>query len=122
MIERAVCDLGASINLIPISFFKRLGLGEAKPTTMTLQLVDKTFKHPRGIIKDVLVKVGKFIFSVYFLILDMEKDEDITIILGNPFLPTKRALIDVHKGELKLRVQDEELLLRVFKVAEFLDY
>ena len=72
-------------------------------TTMTLQLVDKFIKHPRGIIENVLVKVGKFIFPVDFIVLDME-DKEIPIILSRPFLATRRALFEVQKGELKLRV------------------
>ncbi|KAM6548261.1 hypothetical protein CsatB_019937 [Cannabis sativa] len=111
---KALCDLGASINLMPLSVFKRLGLGKAKPTTVTLQLADRSLTHPRGIIEDVLVKVGKFIFPADFLILDMEEDSTIPIILGRPFLATGRALIDVQKGELKLRVQDEEVNFNVF--------
>ncbi|XP_060959491.1 uncharacterized protein LOC133030733 [Cannabis sativa] len=111
---KALCDLGASINLMPLSVFKRLGLGKAKPTTVTLQLADRSLTHPRGIIEDVLVKVGKFIFPADFLILDMEEDSTIPIILGRPFLATGRAVIDVQKGELKLRVQDEEVNFNVF--------
>ncbi|KAM6569265.1 hypothetical protein CsatB_017250 [Cannabis sativa] len=99
---------------MPLSVFKRLGLGKAKPTTVTLQLADRSLTHPRGIIEDVLVKVGKFIFPADFLILDMEEDSTIPIILGRPFLATGRALIDVQKGELKLRVQDEEVDFNVF--------
>ena len=97
--------------------FKRLGLGEAKPTTVTLQLADISLKHPRGVIEDVLVKVYNFIFSTNFIVLDMEKDRTIPIILGRPFLATGRAMIDVRKGELKLRVQDEEVKFGVFNVV-----
>ena len=113
--ERALCDLGASINLMPLSIFRRLGLGEAKPTTVTLQLADRSLKHPRGIIEDVLVKVDKFIFPADFIVLDMEEDKEIPIILGRPFLATGRAIIDVQKGELRLRVQDEEVRFSVFR-------
>ena len=115
--ERALCDLGASINLMPLSIFKRLGLGEARPTTVTLQLVDRSLKHPRGIIKDVLVKVDKFIFPADFIVLDMEEDKEIPIILGRPFLATGRAMIDVQRGELKLRVQEEEVKFNVFEAV-----
>ena len=115
--ERALCDLGASINLMPLSIFKRLGLGEARPTTITLQLADRSLKHPRGIIEDVLVKVDKFIFSAYFIVLDMEEDKEIPIILGRPFLATGRAMIDVQRGELKLRVQEEEVKFNVFEAV-----
>ena len=115
--ERALCDLGASINLMPLSIFKRLGLGEARPTTVTLQLADRSLKHPRGIIEDVLVKVDKFMFPADFIVLDMEEDKEIPIILGRPFLATGRAMIDVQRGELKLRVQEEEVKFNVFEAV-----
>ena len=115
--ERALCDLGASINLMPLSIFKRLGLGEARPTTVTLQLADRSLKHPRGVIEDVLVKVDKFIFPAYFIVLDMEEDKEIPIILGRPFLATGRAMIDVQRGELKLRVQEDEVKFNVFEAV-----
>ena len=98
-------------------FFRRLGLGEARPTTVSLQLVDRSLKHPRGVIEDVLVKVDKFIFPTDFIVLDMEGDKEILIILGRPFLATGRAMIDVQKGELKLRVKDDELRFSVFNVV-----
>lgn len=99
-----LCDLGAGINLMPLSVFRRLQLGEEKPTTVILQLADRSLAHPRGVIKDVLVKIDKFIFPVDFIVLDMEKDTNVPIILGRPFLATGQALINVQKGELKLRV------------------
>ena len=111
--ERALCDLGANINLMPLSIFRRLVLGEARPTTVTLKLADRSLKHPRGVIEDVLVKVGKVIFLADFIVLDMEEDKEIPIILGRPFLATRRAMIDVQKGELKLRVQDDEVRFSV---------
>ena len=113
--ERALCDLGASINLIPLSIFRRLGLGEACPTTVTLQLADRSLKHPRRVIEDVLVKVDKFIFPADFIVLDMEEDKEIPIILGRPFLTIGRAMIDVQRGELKLRVQEDEVKFNVFE-------
>ena len=102
--ERALCDLEASINLMPLSIFRRLGLGEARPTTVTLQLADRSLKHHRGVIEDVLVKVDKFIFPIDFIVLDREEDKEIPIILGRPFLATGRAMIDVQEGDLKLKV------------------
>ena len=113
--EKALCDLGASINLMPLSIFRRLGLGEARPTTVTLQLADRSLKHPKGVIEDVLVKVGKFIFLENFIVLDMEEDKEIPIILGRPFLATSGALIDVQKGELKLRALEDEITFHVFR-------
>ena len=102
--DKALCDLGASINLMPLSVFKKLGLGEVKPTTISLQLADRSLTYPRGVIEDVLVKVDKLIFPADFIVLDMEEDKDIPIILGRPFLATGNAIINVPKGELSLQV------------------
>ena len=87
------------------------------PTTVTLVLADRSLKHPRGVIEDVLVKVDKFIFPTNFIVLDMEEDKEIPIILGRPFLATGRATIDVQEGELKLRVQDDEVGFSVFNAV-----
>ena len=92
---KALCDLSASINLMPFSVYRKLGLGEMKQTTISLQLADRSIKYPRGITEDVLVKVDKFIFPVDFVVLDMEEDQEVLLILGQPFLATRRALIDV---------------------------
>ncbi|KAL2486914.1 RNA-directed DNA polymerase [Abeliophyllum distichum] len=99
---------GTSVILMPFFVYKRLGLGEVKVMTMSLQLDDKSIKHPLGVVEDVIIKVDKFIFPVDFIVLDIEEDQDIPIILGRPFLATSRALIDVKKDELILRVQDDE--------------
>ena len=114
IVEKALCDLGASINLMLLSIFKKLGLGEANPTTITLQSTDRFFTHPLDIIEDVLVKAEKFIFLMDFIVLDMEEDKEVPIILGRSFLATGWALIGVQKGELRLRVEDEEATFNVF--------
>ncbi|KAM6550733.1 hypothetical protein CsatB_000541 [Cannabis sativa] len=113
-VGRALCDLGASINLMPMSIFRKLGIGEARPTTVTLQLADRSMAHPEGKIEDVLVQVDKFIFPADFIILDYEEDSEVPIILGRPFLATGRTLIDVEKGELTMRAQDEQATFKVF--------
>ncbi|XP_062109696.1 uncharacterized protein LOC133821379 [Humulus lupulus] len=115
---KALCDLGASINLMLLSIFRELNLGEARPTTVSLQMADYLIKHPRGIIEDVLVKVDNFIFFANFIVLDMEEDTNFPIILGRPFLATGRALIDVQKGELKLQVQNEVVTCSVFAATK----
>ncbi|XP_062100691.1 uncharacterized protein LOC133806615 [Humulus lupulus] len=117
VVTKALCDLGASVNLMNLSIFHKLKLGEARPTTVFLQMADRSIKYPRGIIEDVLVKVDKFIFPADFIVLDMEEDT-IPIILGRPFLATGRALIDVQKGELKLRVQNKVVTFKVFVATE----
>ena len=78
---------------MPLSIFRRLGLGEARPTTVTLQIADRSLKHPRGVIEDVLVKVDKFIFPADFIVLDMEEDKQIPIILDRPFLTTGKVML-----------------------------
>nr|XP_016493970.1 PREDICTED: uncharacterized protein LOC107813243 [Nicotiana tabacum] len=85
----------------------------ARPTSVLLQLADRTVKMPIGILDDVLVQVGKFVFPADFVILDCQVDEEIPFILGRPFLATGRALIDCETGELKMRLNDEEVIFNV---------
>nr|XP_009801422.1 PREDICTED: uncharacterized protein LOC104247164 [Nicotiana sylvestris] len=83
--SKALCDQGASINHMPLGIYKRLGIGRARPTSVLLQLADRTVKRPFGILDDVLVQVGKFVFPADFVILDFRVEEEIPIILGRPF-------------------------------------
>nr|XP_017250814.1 PREDICTED: uncharacterized protein LOC108221447 [Daucus carota subsp. sativus] len=103
---KALCDLGASVSLMPYSICKRLGLGELKKTRISLQLADRTIKHPLGVIEDVLVKVDKFFIPCDFVVLDMDEDVEMPIILGRPFLATARTTIDVKAGKLTSNVGD----------------
>src|SRR4051812_44475521 len=107
--ENALCDLRASVNLLPYSLFKKLDIGEVKPTKITLQLADRSIIHPRGIIEDVLIKVDKFIFPIGLVVLDMEEDRSIPLILGKGFLSIARAIIDVDGGKMILRIGDESV-------------
>ncbi|KAK8563275.1 hypothetical protein V6N12_035425 [Hibiscus sabdariffa] len=112
---KALCDPGASINLMPKSVFRKLGIGEAKPTTVMLQLADHSYVQPEGKIEDILVKVDKFIFPADFLILDCEADENAPIILGRPFLATGRVLMDFGEDELVLRVDDQQVKINIIR-------
>ncbi|XP_070005310.1 uncharacterized protein [Nicotiana sylvestris] len=112
---KALCDLGASINLMPYSVFKTLGIGQPRPTSMRLQMADRSMKQPLGIIDDVLVRVDKFILPTDFVILDCEVDFEVPIILRRPFLATGKALVDVKVGELTFRVGDEKVVFHVCK-------
>ena len=85
---KALCDLGASINLMPLSIYKKLGLGDPKLTAMRLLMADRTVKRTIGILHDVLIKVESIIFQVDFVNLDREVDFEVPIILGRPFLVT----------------------------------
>ncbi|KAK8560157.1 hypothetical protein V6N12_012960 [Hibiscus sabdariffa] len=92
---------------MPKTVFQKLGIGEAKPTTVMLQLADHSFVQPEGKIEDILVRIFKFIFSTDFLILDFEADEHAPIILGRPFLATGRVLLDLGNNELIFSVDDQ---------------
>nr|GEY28745.1 hypothetical protein [Tanacetum cinerariifolium] len=100
---KALADLGASINLIPLSVWENLGLPELISTRMILELANRAIYTPAGIARDVFVSVGKFIFPANFIIVDHESDPRVPLILGRPFLQTARALIDVHGEEIILR-------------------
>ena len=116
--KKALCDSGASINLMPLSVVHRLSLGELLPTTITLQMADRFMEQLEGFLEYVLVKVGKFIFLVDFVIMKMEEDTQVPMLLGRPFLATGAALIDVQKGELTLRVGDEAVHFNLNKSLE----
>ncbi|GJZ39077.1 reverse transcriptase domain-containing protein [Tanacetum coccineum] len=115
----ALADLGASINLMPLSIWKKLSLPELTPTRMILELADRSTTSPSGIAEDVFVKVGKFHFPADFVVVDYVVDPRVPLILGRPFLRTARALIDVYGEELTLRVDDEAI---TFKVGQTLRY
>nr|GEW17627.1 hypothetical protein [Tanacetum cinerariifolium] len=108
---KSLADLGASINLMPLSFWKKLGLPKLISTRMTLKLTNRAICTPAGIIRDVFVAVGKFTFPADFVIVDYESDPRVPLILGRPFLRTARALINVHGEEMILRDGDERLTL-----------
>jgi hypothetical protein len=121
-IERALLDLGASVNLLPYSVYVQLGLGELKPTTMTLQLADRSVKVPRGIVEDVLIKVDKFYFPVDFIVLDTEPvhnlGSQIPVILGRPFLATANALINCRTGVMKISFGNMTVELNIFHIRK----
>ncbi|GJT34335.1 reverse transcriptase domain-containing protein, partial [Tanacetum coccineum] len=110
---KALADLGASINLMPLSVWKELGLPELISTQMTLELANRDICTPKGIARDVFVPVGKFTFPADFVIVDYESDPRVPLILGRPFLRTARALIDVHGEEMILRDGNERLILNM---------
>nr|GFA88916.1 hypothetical protein [Tanacetum cinerariifolium] len=108
----ALADLGASINLMPLSIWKKLRLPTLNNTKMVLELVDRTISKPTGVAENVFVKVGKFYFPADFVILDFVADPRVPLILGRPFLSTAHALIDVYEGEITLRHDDQSFTLK----------
>nr|GEW08697.1 hypothetical protein [Tanacetum cinerariifolium] len=110
---KALADLGASINLMPLFIWKKLGLPKLIPTRMTLELANRIICTPAGIARDVFVLVGKFTFPVDFVIVDYESDLRVPLILGRPFLRTARTLIDVYGEEMILRDGNESFTLNM---------
>ncbi|XP_048227288.1 uncharacterized protein LOC125369312 [Ricinus communis] len=122
-VNDALADLEAEINVMPYSLFVKLGMGETKPTRMSIQLVDRSVKYPRGIVENVLLKVNKFIFPVDFVILNMDSESSVPLILGRPFLATSKAMIDVCDGKIKLRVGDETITFDLHNlISQSLDH
>ncbi|XP_050914813.1 uncharacterized protein LOC127129724 [Lathyrus oleraceus] len=119
--NKALIDLGASVSLMPLSIYKKLGIGAVQDTRMTLQFVNHSVKKPYGIVEDVLVKIDKFVFLVDFIILETPEDEEIPLILGRPFLETLRCLINIEKGTITFKVYDEELKIDVWNTMKYKD-
>jgi len=106
-IDKAMCDLGSSVSLLPLSLFKRMGIGELKPTNVTLKLADRTNIHPAGFIEDIPIEVGGIYIPTDFIVLDMDEDDQVPILLGRPFPATAGAMIDIKGGMIAFRVSDE---------------
>ncbi|RVW24092.1 hypothetical protein CK203_091339 [Vitis vinifera] len=121
-VEKALLDLGASVNLLPYSVYKELGLGELKPTSITLSLADRSVKIPRGVIEDVLVQVDKFYYPVDFVVLDTDPIVKginyVPIILGRPFLATSNAIINCRNGVMQLTFGNMTLELNIFHLCQ----
>ncbi|GKA45338.1 reverse transcriptase domain-containing protein [Tanacetum coccineum] len=112
-------DLGASINFMPLSFWKKLSLPELTPTRMTLELADRYITHPKGLTEDVYVKVGKFHFPTDFVIVDFKADPRVPLILGRSFLRTGHALMDVYGEEITLRVDNEVVTFNLDQTTRY---
>ena len=120
-IDKALLDLGASVNLLPYSMYKQLGLGELKPTNITLSLVDRSVKISKGIVEDVLVKVDDFYYPMDFVVLDTEpmaeSTHQVPIILGRPFFATANAIINCRNGVMQLTFGNMTLELNIFHLS-----
>nr|GFB74816.1 hypothetical protein [Tanacetum cinerariifolium] len=112
-------NLGASINLMPLPVWEGLSLLELTPTCITLELTDRSVSKPIGIAKDVSFKVGVSHFPADFVVVDFEPDPRVPLILGRCFLKTSRALIDVHKGELTLRIRNEAITYNLDQTVRY---
>ena len=120
-IDKALLDLGSSVNLLPYLMYKQLGLGELKSTNITLSLADRLVKIPKRIVEDVLVKVDKFYYPVDFVVLDTEpmaeSTNQVPIILGRPFFATSNAIINYRNGVMQLTFGNMTLELNIFHLS-----
>ena len=121
-VEKALLDLGAIVNLLPYSVYKQLGLGELKPTSITLSLTDRSIKIPKGIVEDILIQVEKFYYPVDFVVLDTEPvamgTNYVPIILGRPFFATSNAIINFRNGVMQLTFENRTLELNIFHLGK----
>nr|GEZ90456.1 reverse transcriptase domain-containing protein [Tanacetum cinerariifolium] len=108
----ALVDLGASINLMPLSIWKKLRLPTLNETKMVLELADRTISKPTGVAENVFVKVGKFYFPTDFVVLDFVDDPRVPLILGRPFLSTAHAIINVYEREIIIRQNQQSLTIQ----------
>ncbi|GKC27337.1 homeodomain-like protein [Tanacetum coccineum] len=115
--ELSSADLGASVSVVPLSTYLNLGLGELAHTKLNVKLADKTVKHPKGFAENVLVGIGKFVFPINFIILDIPEDINVPLILGRPFLSTAHTKVDVFKRKITLRVGYEKIIFNSVKPA-----
>nr|GEU58507.1 reverse transcriptase domain-containing protein [Tanacetum cinerariifolium]GEU99005.1 reverse transcriptase domain-containing protein [Tanacetum cinerariifolium] len=115
----ALEGLGASINLMPFSVWKRLSLPDLTPTYMTLELADRSISRPVGVAEDVYVKVGSFHFPADFVVVDFDVDPRVPLILRRSFLKTGKALIDVFEGDLTLRVGKEAITFNLDQTSRY---
>ncbi|XP_014515293.1 uncharacterized protein LOC106773117 [Vigna radiata var. radiata] len=113
-IGKTLVDLGANINLMPLSVLKKIGGLQVKYTIMILQMVDKSTKNPYGVMEDVVAQIDKLKFLVDFVVMEIGEDVEIPLILGKPFMKTTKVVINVDEGMLTLKDQDEEVTFNVF--------
>jgi len=117
-VKKGMCDLGAIVSLMPLSVYKRVGIGELKPTRMTLQLADRSVRYSAGIVEDIPVKVGEIYVPDDFVVMEMEEDSQVPILLGRPFLATAGAIIDVKNGRLAFNVGKETVEFDLAKLMK----
>ncbi|XP_040955960.1 uncharacterized protein [Gossypium hirsutum] len=121
-LDRAMLDLGASINVMPRSIYDRVQLGALKDTGLIIQLVDRSNAYPYGVLKDVLVQVNDLVFAADFYVLDMRPNDnsiDVPLLLGRPFLKTARTKIDVRKGNLTMEFDSEIIKFNIFDAMRY---
>ncbi|WZY95134.1 hypothetical protein YC2023_067463 [Brassica napus] len=108
--EKSLCDLGASVSLMPLSVAKKLGFTQYKKCILSLVLADRSVKYPVGILEDLPVKIGRYEIPTYFVVLEMGEEAQDPLILGRPFLATAGAIVNVKEGTIDLHLGKENIL------------
>ncbi|GJZ84683.1 zinc knuckle CX2CX4HX4C containing protein [Tanacetum coccineum] len=111
--NNALADLGASISIMPFSMYKRLGMGKLEPINMVIEMADNTKSIPKGIVKNLLIRIDKFIFPIDFVILDIIEDYRMPIILGRPLIATTHAKVDIYRKSISLEVGNEKVIFKM---------
>ena len=117
-IEKAMCDLGGSVSLLPLSLLKRIGIGDLKPTKMTLQLAGRSIIYPAEILEDIPIKVGKIYIPTDFVVVDIKEDSEIPLLLGRSFLTAAGAVINVKYGKMIFHVDDAKVEFEIAKLMK----
>ncbi|XP_050877127.1 uncharacterized protein LOC127080878 [Lathyrus oleraceus] len=120
-IPHALCDLGSSINVMPLRKFKELEITKIISSNMTLTLADSSMTRSLGIIQDVLVHIDGLTFPTYFVVIDMKNDSEGSVILGRSFLGTRKAKIDVETGELIFRFNTENVVFNAYRWTSYVE-
>ncbi|XP_006584227.1 uncharacterized protein [Glycine max] len=118
-VGKVLIDLGANINLMPLSMCRRIGNLEIDLTKMTLQLANRSITRPYRVVEDVLVKVHYFTFLVDFVIMDIEKDTKIPLILGRPFMLTANCMVDMGNGNMEMSIDDQKVTFNLFEAIKY---
>lgn len=121
-VDRAMLDLGASINVMPYSIFKTLNVGPLQETGVVIQLADRSVVHPKGVLEDLLVQVNELVFPGDFYVIDMEEEsrpKSTSILLGRPFLKTSKTKIDVHNGTLSMEFDGNTIHFNIYEAMRF---
>ncbi|XP_073051239.1 uncharacterized protein [Primulina eburnea] len=116
-VKKAICDSGASVNIMPSFLYEKLGLSRIKPTRLSLQMADKSVRTPLGIVEDVELKIEKIRLLADFVVLDMGNSQNVRAILGRPFLATAGAVIDLRQGKLNMAVDGQNIELKASKIS-----
>ncbi|XP_073039146.1 uncharacterized protein [Primulina eburnea] len=117
LVEKAICDSGASVNIMSSSLYEKLGSSKMKPMELSLQMADKSIRTPLGIVEDVELKIDKLKLPADFLVLDMRDSQNVRTILGRPFLATARAVIDLRQEKLTMEVDGQRAEFKASRIS-----